>query len=214
MTDGQLARAARGAGEQKSGYVGAGNEEDCCYYAEQGEEGLAEVAGRVFGPGLGEHGPAGGLGEALVSFATDLFHSLLSEGCVELLDAYAGLEADGAFELFVEALVGGELVGREAEGSPEVLTAGPVEVAAHDADDAVGLAVHDDGFADGVGLAAEDSLPGGVAEDGYVVGSLLIFFGREDSAEDGLGSEDAEPVAADGGGFEVLGAAAGGGVEA
>ena len=182
--------------------------------AKRAKSGLRRSPRRVFGPGLGEHAPASGFGEAFAAFAADLFHALLAEGCVELVDAYAGFETDGAFELFVEAPVGGELVGCEAEGDPEVLAAGPVEVAAHDADDAVGLAVHDDGFADGVGLAAEASLPCGVAEDGYVVRALLIFFGREDSAEDGLGSEDAEPVATDGGCFEVFGAAAGGGVEA
>ena len=160
----ELTGAGRCAGEEEAGDIETGDEQHAGNHCKEGEERLAQIACGVVGPGLGEHAPSGALAEAAGAFAANLLQVLLVDGRIELRDGDAGTKADDTRIELVIALIGGVSIGRESERHPYVAAARPVEVAAHDADHAIGLAVENEGLADGVVLSAEETLPCAVAE--------------------------------------------------
>ena len=68
---------------------------------------------------------------------------------------------------------------------------GKLEVARHDADDDVRLAIEQDLLAEDAGFAMEAALPGVIAEDGDLL-VLIVLLLREDAAQQWLNGERCE----------------------
>ena len=206
--DGDLFAAREGAGEEKIGDVGAGDEEDERDGAEHHKQGGTNIADGLITEGMNDGAPSFVLG------GVGLFEAL-GDGVhlgLRLLDGDSGFEAaDGEVVMVVANGRGG---GSEGHGNPYSGEAGLVHRRAHDADDSVGVAVEVDGFADGSGIVGVMSLPEFVAEDDLAVLAWVVFVRAEDAAVDGFDSEGREEVCADGAGGDGFGFACAGDVKA
>src|SRR5579871_5517303 len=69
------------------------------------------------------------------------------------------------------------------------------KVSRHDTDDHVGLAIEENLRAENVGIAMKAALPGGIAEDDYLL-LLVVFLLGEDAAEEWLNFECGQNSAA------------------
>jgi hypothetical protein len=77
-----------------------------------------------------------------------------------------------------------------------------LEVARHDANDDVRLAIEEELGSEYVGVGVEAALPGAVAQDGDLL-VVLVFVGGEDTAEMGGDAESGEDAGGEPGGGDL-----------
>ena len=198
--NGEFAAPGPASGEEQIANVGAGDEQNETYRAEEDRERSAGVAEQILFERGGVDAPAVvdlGIGGGEAVGDSGEFELRAGHICVRFHAREDGVGVVAAI---------GELVFCRKKRDPEFGVCGETEqgLRGHNPDDAVGLAVERDGSADGVRIGGEIFTPEFVAKDDGAIAGLHVGRG-EGAAVERTDSEQREEIFGHLRGFESLG---------